>query len=175
MNLVPVTDGDLPQIVDLMNRAFRGTKGWATEDGYLVGDRIRLDDLRAEVTAKPDMLLVWRQDGRLLGCVSLEPAGEGPGPGGGVWFLGMLTVEPDIQDQQLGRRLLDACEARVSAAGGTRIRMTVIWLRTALIAWYARRGFSPTGQTKPFPYGDDRWGTPTRDDLYFVVLEKLLA
>ena len=169
MILARATDTDLPEIVDLMNRAFRGARGWATEDGYLVGDRIRLDDLRAEVAAKPDMLLVWREDGRLLGCVSLEDVGEG------VWFLGMLTVEPDIQGQQLGRRLLDACEARVRAAGGTHIRMTVIWLRTALIAWYARRGFSPTGQTNPFPYGDDRWGTPTRDDLYFVVLEKLLA
>jgi hypothetical protein len=28
------------------------------------------------------------------------------------------------------------------------------------------------GETEPFPYGDERYGTPTRDDLYFVVLEK---
>ena len=105
----------------------------------------------------------------MLGCVSLQPAGDG------VWFLGMLTVEPDIQDQQLGRRLLEAAEARVRAAGGTRIRMTVIWLRETLIAWYARRGYLPTGETKPFPYGDDRWGVPTRDDLHFLVLEKMLG
>ena len=170
MRLARVVTTDLPQIVDLMNRAFRGAKGWATEDGYLVGDRIRLADLVRELAAHRDMqLLVWREEGRLLGCVSLQPAGDG------VWFLGMLTVEPDIQDQQLGRRLLEAAEAQVLAAGGTRIRMTVIWLREALIAWYARRGYLPTGETKPFPYGDDRWGVPTRDDLYFVVLEKLPA
>ena len=169
MILARATDTDLPAIVDLMNRAFRGAKGWATEDGYLVGDRIRLDDLRAEVAAKPDMLLVWREDGRLLGCVSLEDVGEG------VWFLGMLTVEPNIQDQQLGRRLLAAAEEHARAAGAVRIRMTVIWLRDALIAWYGRRGYQPTGETKPFPYGTDRWGVPTRDDLYFVVLEKKLA
>ena len=53
--------------------------------------------------------------------------------------------------------------------------MTVIWLRTTLIAWYERRGYVLTGETKPFPYGDDRWGVPQRDDLYFVVLEKRLA
>ena len=169
MKLACATDDDLADIVDLMNRAFRGRKGWATEDGYLVGDRIRLDDLSAEVAAKPDMLLVWREEDRLLGCVSLEDVGDG------AWFLGMLTVEPDIQDQQLGRRLLAAAEARVRDAGGTRVRMTVIWLRNALIDWYARRGYLPTGETKPFPYGDNRWGTPTRDDLYFVVLEKPLA
>ncbi len=28
---------------------------------------------------------------------------------------------------------------------------------------------------KPFPYGDDRFGAPLRDDLCFVVLEKDLA
>jgi predicted N-acetyltransferase YhbS len=169
MNLAPATDTDLPQIVELMNRAYRGSVGWASEGGYLTGHRIRLDDLAADVAAKPDMLLVWREDGRLLGCVSLEPAGDG------AWFLGMLTVEPDIQDQQLGRRLLAAAEERARGAGALRIRMTVIWLRDALIAWYGRRGYQPTGETKPFPYGTDRWGVPTRDDLYFVVLEKLLA
>ena len=170
MNLARATDSDLIEIVPLMNRAYRGSTGWASEGGYLTGHRIRLDDLRAELAAKSDMqLLVWRKDGCLLGCVSLEPQGE-------AWFLGMLTVEPDIQDQQLGRRLLAAAEDRVREAGGARIRMTVIWLRDALIAWYGRRGYQPTGETKPFPYeAGDRWGTPTRDDLHFVVLEKALA
>ena len=169
MNLAPATATDLPRIVELMNRAYRGRVGWASEGDYLTGHRIRLDDLAADVAARPDMLLVWRQEDRLLGCVSLEPAGDG------AWFLGMLTVEPDIQDQQLGRRLLAAAETRARAAGALRIRMTVIWLRDALIAWYGRRGYQPTGETKPFPYGTDRWGVPTRDDLYFVVLEKKLA
>ncbi len=31
-----------------------------------------------------------------------------------------------------------------------------------------------TGETIPFPYGDNRFGTPLRDDLAFVVLEKTL-
>lgn len=168
MNLSRATDADLPAVVDLMNRAFRGTKGWALEDGYLKGDRIRLHDLRAELDEKPQMnLLVWREDERLLGCVSLEPLGDD------AWYLGMLTVEPDIQ--QLGRRLLAQAERLAQEAGIARIRMTVIWVRTTLIAWYQRRGYVLTGETKPFPYGDDRWGVPQRDDLHFVVLEKRLA
>jgi len=170
MKLTRASDADLPSIVDLMNRAFRGAKGWALEDGYLKGDRIRLDDLREELAQKPQMtLLAWREEDRLLGCVSMEPQGED------AWFLGMLTVEPDIQDQQLGRRLLEEAERRALAAGIARMRMTVIWVRTTLIAWYQRRGYVLTGETKPFPYGDDRWGVPQRDDLYFVVLEKRLA
>jgi hypothetical protein len=31
-----------------------------------------------------------------------------------------------------------------------------------------------TGETEPFPYGDDRFDAPLRDDLSFLVLEKKL-
>jgi hypothetical protein len=44
-----------------------------------------------------------------------------------------------------------------------------------LIAWYVRRGYRLTGETEPFPYGDNRFGTPLRDDLSFVVLQRDLA
>jgi hypothetical protein len=47
-------------------------------------------------------------------------------------------------------------------------------LRDALIAWYLRRGAHKTRETEPFPYGDDRFGAPLRDDLSFLVLEKKL-
>lgn len=56
--------------------------------------------------------------------------------------------------------------------GGERLRMTVVNVRDTLIAWYFRRGYRETGETDPFLYGDDRFGTPLRDDLRFVILEK---
>jgi len=52
--------------------------------------------------------------------------------------------------------------------------MTVVNIRDTLIAWYQRRGYVLTGETRPFPYGDSRFGEPRRDDLSFVVLEKHL-
>jgi hypothetical protein len=55
---------------------------------------------------------------------------------------------------------------------GKRIRMNVVNVRDALIAWYLRRGYNKTGDTEPFPYGDDRFGAPLRDDLSFLVLAK---
>jgi hypothetical protein len=55
------------------------------------------------------------------------------------------------------------------------MRMTVIDLREELIAFYERRGYRRTGITKPFPYGDARFGLPKRGDLRFEVLEKLLV
>jgi len=169
MNLTRAAAGDLPEIVALMNRAYRGQEGWAVEQGYILGDRISLPDLEAELAAKPQMqFLVWREEGELLGCVSLEPLGED------VWYLGSLTVEPGRQDAQLGRRLLAQAERIAGEAGARRMHLTVIWVRETLIAWYRRRGYLPTGKTTPFPYDDDRWGRPMRDDLHFVWFEKLL-
>jgi ribosomal protein S18 acetylase RimI-like enzyme len=169
MNLTRATAGDLPQIVTLMNRAYRGEKGWAAEQGYIQGDRISLPDLEAELAAKPQMqMLVWREAGELLGCVSLEPQD------GDAWYLGALTVAPDRQEAQLGRRLLTEAERIARDGGARRVALTVIWVREALIQWYRRRGYAPTGKTTPFPYDDDRWGRPMRDDLHFVWFEKAL-
>jgi hypothetical protein len=52
--------------------------------------------------------------------------------------------------------------------------MTVIAQRAELIAWYVRRGYTDTGERRPFPYDDVRAGLPKRPDLAFVVLEKKL-
>lgn len=169
MKLARATAADLPEIVSLMNRAYRGSEGWAVEEGYIQGERIRLPDLQAELAAKPDLQwLVWRENGLLIGTVSLEPMQED------VWYLGALTVEPAQQATQAGRRLLAEAEKIARDTGAKRMQLTVIWVRTALIAWYQRRGYILTGRTTPFPYGDERWGKPLRDDLHFVWLEKLL-
>ena len=58
----PITDEDVPGIVTLMNRAYRGTgaAGWSTQEPCLSGDRITEDVLRADLAAKPQAsLLKW--------------------------------------------------------------------------------------------------------------------
>jgi ribosomal protein S18 acetylase RimI-like enzyme len=72
----------------------------------------------------------------------------------------------------LGRTLLAAAEDFAKQRGARRIQMTVVNVRDILIAWYQRRGYTLSGESRPFPYGDDRFGKPTRDDLHFVVLQK---
>jgi len=79
-----------------------------------------------------------------------------------------------LQNSQLGRTLLNAAEEFARKRGAACVRMTVVNVRDTLVAWYQRRGYRLTGETKPFPYGDNRFGTPLRDDLEFVVLEKNL-
>jgi DNA-binding MarR family transcriptional regulator/GNAT superfamily N-acetyltransferase len=172
--LAPAMDADVPAIVALMNRAYRGpvsASSWATEAGYITGNRTTEALLREEMAAAPGAsLLIWRDDAdtSMKGCVWLEPLGNA------VWYLGSLTVDPLRQNDGLGRALLQSAERWVRQHGARRVRMTVINVRETLIAWYRRRGYHETGETNPFPYGDDRFGTPQRDDLCFVVLEKEL-
>lgn len=170
--LARATGTDLQEVEALMNAAYRGTEaGWTTEAGYIGGSRTSVAMLRDDIARNPDAaLLVWREaDGRLVGCVWLEPEGDGR------WYLGSLTVEPHRQNAGLGRRLLAAAEGWARQRGAREVEMTVVQVRGELIDWYRRRGYEPTGETKPFPYGDQRFGIPKRDDLHFIVLRKRLG
>jgi hypothetical protein len=72
--------------------------------------------------------------------------------------------------------VLAEAEQRVAAEWQCRLlRMTVIRQRADLIAWYQRLGFVLTGETTPFPYGNERFGQPKRPDLEFAELAKALG
>ena len=172
MLLSPAVEADYAAIIDLVNLAFRGTgpsASWNIETGIIEGQRLNESLLREDLAAKPEAhLLTYRDDfdEALLGTVLLEPRKDG------VWYLGLLTVRPDLQNRQLGRTLLSAAEGFAKERCARRIRMTVVNVRDTLIAWYERRGYTLTGESQPFPYGDERFGRPLRDDLSFVVLQK---
>jgi GNAT superfamily N-acetyltransferase len=171
MLLNRAVEADFAEIIALVNLAFRGSgpsASWNLEEGIMEGQRLDESLLREDLAAKPAAFLLTHRDeanGTLLGTVWLEPGKNG------VWGLGLLTVRPDLQNKQLGRALLTAAEGFAKKRGAQRIRMTVLNVRKTLIAWYERRGYSLTNETQPFPYGDERFGRPLRDDLYFVVLE----
>ena len=187
MLLIPASEVDYPAIVRLANRAYRGdgrTVGWNIEAGYLEGQRLDESLLQQELAAKPrSHLLIVRDDadvhqgpeagenpkGELTGMVWLHPISDQ------AWHLGLLTIRPESQSRGLGRTLLAAAEEFARQQGARRMYMSVIHLRDVLIAWYERHGYRRTGETEPFPYGDERFGRPTRDDLHFVVLEKEIA
>lgn len=168
--LQPATASDLPAVVALMNAAFRGTEpGWSTEAGYITGVRTTESALNEEVAKGTHILLAKDPTtSGLQGCVSLRASSPE------TWYLGSLTVNPALQNNGFGRSLLAAGENYAAMHGARTIEMTVVNIRHALISWYERRGYQLTGETRPFPYGDNRFGTPTRDDLKFVVLEKYL-
>jgi predicted N-acetyltransferase YhbS len=156
-----------------VERAYRGDAaraGWTHEADLLDGQRTDEHAL-AEILADPrTRLLVAEDGGTLVGCVQVADRGNGLG------YLGLLSVDPERQAGGLGKRLVEAAETEAARRFGTRcMEMTVIRQRGELIAYYARRGYRPTGEERPFPYGDTRFGMPRRPDLGFVVLAKDLA
>jgi ribosomal protein S18 acetylase RimI-like enzyme len=88
----------------------------------------------------------------------------------------MFAVSPAQQGTGLGKIVMAEAERLAQETWGvTEMQMTVIDVREDLIAWYERRGYRRTGKTKPFPYGDERYGIPLRPDLRFELLVKPLV
>ncbi|TCT20426.1 GNAT family N-acetyltransferase [Thermomonas haemolytica] len=165
------THDDIPALVDLVTRAYRGDAsraGWTTEADLLDGNRIDPEVLAADLARPRSVVPVLEQDGRLLACAHVA---EDDGAG----YFGMFAVDPALQRGGIGKQVLAECERIARDEWGLPVmRMTVIDVRAELIAFYERRGYRRTGVFKPFPYGDARFGLPRRDDLRFEVLEKPL-
>lgn len=164
---------DYAEIIDLANLAYRGREGavasWNIEKGIVAGQRLDESLLKEELAAKPDgALLVYREQaaGSLLGTAWLNPESAD------VWSMGLLTVRPEIQNQQFGRKLLTAAEEYAQDRGAKRMRIGVLHVRDTLIAWYERRGYRATGETEPYPTNDARFGTALQDNLHFLIMEK---
>jgi GNAT superfamily N-acetyltransferase len=165
------TPADISAIVALVESAYRGDasrKGWTTEADLLDGQRTDLAGV-GEILSKPLCCILLGERGTdLLVCANLERRGN-------VAYFGMFSVRPDMQSCGLGRVALAEAE-RIARSDWhcTEMQMTVISVRDELIAWYERRGYARTGRYSPFPYGDERFGIPKRDDLRFELLVKAL-
>lgn len=165
------TVADIPALVALVTSAYRGEAsraGWTTEADILDGNRIDPDVLRQDIERPRSRIVLAEREGALLACAHVA---EEDGAG----YFGMFSVQPGLQGAGLGKALLAECERIVRDDWRLpAMRMAVIDIRDALIAFYERRGYRRTGVFKPFPYGDERYGTPLRDDLRFELLEKPL-
>jgi ribosomal protein S18 acetylase RimI-like enzyme len=168
------TAADVAPIVALVESAYRGDAsraGWTTEADLLDGQRTDVASVTG-IIASPDsrMLLALDDAGDLVACCQLERRDAN------VCYFGMFAVQPTLQAAGVGKAVLTEAERLARNEWGARsMQMTVIEQRADLIAWYLRRGYAVTGETRPFPHGDERFGLPRREDLVFVVLTKPLS
>ncbi|MET9293476.1 GNAT family N-acetyltransferase [Streptomyces sp. NPDC003077] len=166
------TKDDIPGLVELVESAYRGEAsrvGWTTEADLLDGQRTDPEGVAAVVGDPNSLLLIAERDGVLIACCHLEHRGDHA-------YFGMFAVRPALQGGGLGKVMLAEAERTARATWGVReMHMTVIRQRDELIAYYERRGYTRTGKMSPFPYGDERFGVPRRDDLEFELLTKAIA
>ncbi len=166
------TEDDIPAIVALVESAYRGDvskQGWTTEADMLDGQRTDPVSVANLIHAPDSRVLLAQRDDQLLACAHVEGHD-------GVGYFGMFAVSPLAQAAGIGAATLAEAERIARADYDCAIlSMTVISIRHELIAFYTRRGYRATGQTKPFPYGDERFGIPKRADLEFAVFAKALV
>jgi GNAT superfamily N-acetyltransferase len=160
---------DVESVVALVESAYRGEsgrRGWTTESHLLDGRRTDAE-LVAELLVSPDsaVLLAYAGD-ELLACCHIEKHGNSA-------YFGMFAVDPLRQNGGLGRQLLAEAERYAHEVWQcAAMHMKVIDVRSELMAWYERRGYRRTGEYSPFPYGNERFGVPLREDLRFELMIK---
>jgi predicted N-acetyltransferase YhbS len=166
------TAADIPALHGLIERAYRGEtarKGWTHEADLLGGQRTDAASLATLIEDHAQIMIVAESAGVAVGCVQIARAGNG------VAYLGHLSVEPDQQASGIGRQLVRAAEMfALDQFQAQEMEMTVIRQRSELIEWYHRLGYVLTGEERPFPVNDRRFGVPKVHGLAFIVMTKPL-
>lgn len=158
---------DVVQLEQLVNGAYRGEgskQGWTTEADLLGGARVTEASLLMDI-ANPDLSIYLYRNAasELEGCVLLQNKA-------GKLYVGMLSVAPGLQNKGIGKLMLQLAEQLAKVQGCSALTMTVITVRTSLIAWYQRHGYQQTGELIPFNIPGNQ--VLIDEPLYFMNLEK---
>ncbi len=145
---------DAAALMLVINAAFRQAEGFF------------IDEQRVDLESLLDLLgkgtfLIAESEGRLLGCVYVEPQGERA-------YLGLLSVHPENQQAGLGSRLMEEAESYCRNLDCRMMDIKIVSLRPELSGFYQRRGYIKL-RTSPFPPGVE-----TKLPCHFIDMSKHL-
>jgi predicted N-acetyltransferase YhbS len=127
---------DAESITIVINSAFRKAEAF-----FIDGDRIDVESVRS-LMEKGQFLIAGDNDA-VTGCVYVQLKGERA-------YLGLLSVDPGLQQAGIGSALMKAAEDHCAQNGCRFMDLRIVNLRTENHAFYLRRGYAETG-TEPFP------------------------
>lgn len=158
---------DIPSLTTLINSAYRGEtskKGWTTEAHLLAGKRTTEEELEQIILDPKNTFLKYTENDKIIGSVLLVEKGD-------QLYVGMLTVSPELQNSGIGKKMLAEAEIHAKTVELSTLSMTVVSVRSELIAWYKRHGYVETGEREPFPSSDIHINISDKP-LEFIFLEK---
>ncbi len=160
------TLADIPALHALVERSYRGVaarEGWTHEADLIRGPRTDVATLATTIADPAQRVLLYEEGGALLASVTISDRSDGTA------YISMLAVQPGRQGGGIGRAILAAADrAALVEFGARRVEMTVIALRTELVAYYERCGYVQNGERRPFPVDVG----PDRDALEMTVLAR---
>lgn len=92
-------------------------------------------DIRRKLQAQPELFLVGTLDGQLVSTVMAGYEGH-------RGWINYLAVAPDRRRQGIGRRMMQAAEARLRALGCPKINLQVRSSNLGVIEFYRKIGFA---------------------------------
>jgi predicted N-acetyltransferase YhbS len=153
MSFRVAVEADADALRKLINAAF------VVEKVAIEGDRI--DDARLRDFFRNGTFLLLEEGARLSGCVYVEKRGE-------RGYLGLLSVDPALQQKGLGRKLTAEAEAHLRRAGCRAVDLRVISARPELVPIYRKLGYVENGTSAIPPE------VPLKVACHFVHMAKTL-
>ena len=160
---------DISSLNILINSAYRGEtskKGWTTEAHLLEGKRTTEEELEQIILDPKNTFLKFTENEKIIGSVLLVEKEN-------QLYVGMLTVSSELQNSGIGKKMLAEAEIHAKTLGLSTLSMTVVSVRSELIAWYKRHGYVDTGEREAFPSSDIHINISDKP-LEFIFLEKKL-
>jgi ribosomal protein S18 acetylase RimI-like enzyme len=146
----PAELSDLEELQAVIQRAYRGrsaSASWSHEGELPEGERVSRGDLEALLGAANSRLSVAEIAGRVVGSslvVAVAP---------GQCEIRLVSVDPSVQGDGVGGQLLRHAEVlAVEAFAASHVIIEVLQHRSRLIAYYERRGYRRTDDSRPYPF-----------------------
>lgn len=169
----PATLADAPRMHAILHAAYRTEQGnaWTSEAQFVKGERISQTELEELIeghsNVEPFLVAVQTSDHgseTIMGCIQIQRHDCADDEA----MFGLFSVSPEAQGAGIGGKLVRAALLTMKQEMGIkRAKLWVLHPRTELIAWYQKLGFTPTGETRPFPATD-----LALRDLHFIVCAK---